>query len=91
MIVKSILTLEESIGNRSQKGTTVIYQLIAMATINFRKLKGVATKRGRPLNLCRVPEQQHLYGTNISDVRNRQPISKARTYSQALIHFTAPS
>ena len=44
MIVKSIPTLEESIGNRSQKVTNVIYKLIAMATINFRKQKGVATK-----------------------------------------------
>ena len=33
---------------------TVIYQLIAATTITFSKQKGVATKRGWPLNLCRV-------------------------------------
>ena len=36
---------------------TVIYWLIAAATITFSKRKGAATAtmQGRPLNLCRVP------------------------------------
>ena len=41
----------------------------------------MATKRERPLNLCRVPEQQHLYGTYVSDITGSL-YQTARTYSQ---------
>ena len=51
-----------------------------MATI---KQKGEATKRGRPLNLCRVPEQWRPYGTYISDVTGNL-YQTATTCSQTL-------
>ena len=42
-----------------------------MATIAFSKQKGAATKRGWPLNFCRVPERWRLYGTYVSDVKGK--------------------
>ena len=39
---------------------------------NFQQAKSAVTILGWPLNLCRVPEQQCLYGTYVSDVTGNQ-------------------
>ena len=50
------------------KTHTIIYRLIATGTITFSNQKGAVIKQGWPLNLCRVPEQRHLYGNYVSDI-----------------------
>ena len=61
-----------------------------MAAITFSKQKGVTTKGGWPLNLCKVPEQQRLNGTNGSDVTSSL-YQIATTYLQTLIPLPVPS
>ena len=39
-----------------------------MATVTFSEQNSPGTKRGWPLNLCRVPESWGRYDTYVSDV-----------------------
>ena len=66
------------------------YCILPVNSRGYYKRKGAATIQGRPLNLCRVPEQQCLYGTYVSDVTGNL-YQIARTCLRKLMALPEPS